>query len=90
MWHGISVSLVVAWFSVIAAPAQDTGRNPSASRKTMTVTVTGCLTEGPQPKTFLLARVPDPLVDPLVIGVVGGVPTVTYQLTGGKDGNEAS
>jgi hypothetical protein len=60
----------------------DAGAN---SRETKTVTVTGCLTKGPQPNTFLLTKVPDSLVDPVVVRTTGVVPTVTYQLSGGKD-----
>jgi hypothetical protein len=85
MLRGILLSLFAGWFSALPSLAPGSEGTRADSRKTKTVTVTGCLTEGPQPNTFLLARVPDPLVDPLVIGVSGSVPTVTYQLTSGKD-----
>jgi hypothetical protein len=65
--------------------AQNQTSAAATSRETKTITVTGCLERGPQPKTFLLTKVPDPLVDPVVARTTGVVPTVTYQLSERQD-----
>jgi hypothetical protein len=85
MLRRILVSLVVLWFGPIAALAQNTSGASSSSRETKTVTVTGCLTKGPQPNTYVLTKVPDPLVDAVVARTSGVIPTVSYALSGGRD-----
>jgi len=61
---------------------------PSANenkRDPKLLTVTGCLTEGTPAGTFLLTKVPDPLVASVAASGGGAIPTVTYQLSGGQN-----
>jgi len=73
------------WLGGLPALAQNKKPSDAGSRETKTITVTGCLTQGPQPNGLLLTKVPDPLVDPVVVRAGGVIPTVTCQLSGGDD-----
>ena len=70
----------------MSAIAQNTApTSEKAKPDPRSITVTGCLERGPQANTFLLTRVPDPLVDSVTAAGGGAIPTVTYQLSGGQN-----
>jgi len=80
------LAVAVVCFGSIGAMAQNTTPQSSQAKRDPTlITVTGCLERGPQANTFMLTRVPDPLVDSVTAAGGGAIPTVTYQLSGGQN-----
>jgi hypothetical protein len=86
MSHKFLIDLAVLSFGAQSGLAQNT---PAASSQTKRdprlLTVTGCLQRGADANTFLLTKVPDPLVDAVAASGGGAVVTVTYQLSGGQN-----
>ena len=82
MSHRILIVVLALSFGALGraqAPQTQPKRDPRL------LTVTGCLAQGPSAGTFLLTKVPDPLVDAVAAAGGGAVPTVTYQLSGGQN-----
>ena len=88
MSHRILIALVVLSFGASPVFAQNTTpSSPQAQgkRDPKLLTVTGCLVQGNPANTFLLTKVPDPLVASVTAAGGGAIPTVTYQLSGGQN-----
>ena len=60
-----------------AAAKRDDDRKP--------ITVVGCLQTGAQPNQFVLAATADDLAKGVAVATSGGVPNVTYVLSGGSN-----
>src|SRR6266550_4063653 len=82
MSHRILIVLIALSFG--AFPRAQTPQT-QAKRDPRLLTVTGCLAQGSSAGTFLLTKVPDPLVDAVAAAGGGAIPTVTYQLSGGQN-----
>jgi len=85
MPHKLLIVSLVLSFGSVSGLAQDTSPSSQAKRDPRILTVTGCLQKGPQAGTFMLTKVPDPLVDSVAASGGGAIPTVTYQLSGGQN-----
>jgi hypothetical protein len=93
MSHRILVALTVLACGAWPGFAQNTPNTPNtpasqqaqAKRDPRLLTITGCLMQGSSAGTFLLTKVPDPLVDSVAAAGGGAIPTVTYELSGGQN-----
>jgi hypothetical protein len=79
--------LAALTFAVSVGFAQNStpAASQAAKRDPKLLTVTGCLVQGSPAGTFLLTKVPDPLVASVTAAGGGAIPTVTYQLSGGQN-----
>jgi hypothetical protein len=86
MSHKFLIVSTVLLFGSMPGLAQTTTTPTTQSKANpRSLTVTGCLAKGADANTFLLTKVPDPLVDSVAASGGGAVPTVTYQLSGGQN-----
>ncbi len=84
--HATMTGSLVALLVAGPSSAQQQGGNTGvkAPKTDKGVTVSGCLTAGPAPNTFLLTARPDPLTSEMQGTGGGPITTVTYQLEGGN------
>ena len=71
--------------SSLAAGQQPGGEKPARSGDQKQITVVGCLQNGAQPNQFVLSNTADALSKGVAVAMSGGVPNVTYQLSGGSN-----